>query len=769
MKAYAAIPELLTSRPRWINWRYEQRNPDPAVKPTKVPVDPKTGKLASVDDPSTWGTFADVCANMERGLPVHGIGFVLGDGIAGVDLDDPKGNTDTLALYGRITQQFQTYAEVSPSGLGLHLIFTHSDGATGGRRRGGVELYYTDRYLTFTGNVWNGQNEVRDCTAYGEILFNELGGGKLRGTDVDEPQTEEDSVIINRAANAANGEDFRRLWAGQWLTHPSQSEADQHMMNIIGFYTNNRAQAKRIFCMTELAKTLNRKAKPAYYLDLTVGRAFDQKIATADLKQVRIELADVLAKPAPTAAAPVSGKPNRLDPPPWPGGLLGEIASFVYAQAPHPVHDIAIVAAIGLMAGICGRSYNVNGTGLNQYLMLVAPTGRGKEAINSGISKLIQAVKGQANGSPADTALVPAADTFFGPEHISSQPALMKHLIEHPSFVSVVGEFGLYLKRISSERASANDVDLKKVYLSLYGKSGAGQSQRATIYSDKQKNTTAIQSPAVTLLGETSPTRFYELLNEDMIEEGLLPRFLVWEYDGDRTPLNPHAYAVQPDAGLVQRLRTLVVTSLDKNHQNMPINVALDQAAQAMTDEFEEFTRHKINELGSSPLAQLWNRANLKMLRLAAIGAVGMNPVAPVITSDIMAWAKTIVVRDVQAMFRKFDMGEVGDTREQKRMQLVVRLAREFLTDKSVGEKYKTKPAYHTAHIVPLAYLSKRTGGNNAFKSYPNRTAHTVLLDTVKTLVDIGSLIECAPAMLSSSVGSSQRAFMLDPALLHSE
>lgn len=307
------------------------------------------------------------------------------------------------------------------------------------------------------------------------------------------------------------------------------------------------------------------------------------------------------------------------------------------------------------------------------------------------------------------------------------------------------------------------------MYLSLYGKSGAGQSQRATIYSDKQKNTTAIQSPAVTILGETSPTRFYELLNEDMIEEGLLPRFLVWEYDGERTPLNPGAYAAVPDPQLVQRLRTLVVTSLDRNHQNVPINVALDPEAQATANEFEEFTRQKINELGSSPLAQLWNRANLKMLRLAAVGAVGMNPVAPLITPDILAWAKTIVVRDVQAMFRKFDMGEVGDTREQKRMQLVLRIMREFLSDKTVSERYRINPAFHAAHIVPLGYLSSRCAPNNSFKSQPNRSGHAVLLDTMKTLTDNGLVHDCAPAMVQSTTGKTQRCFMLDPSQMQSQ
>jgi putative DNA primase/helicase len=52
---------------------------------TKPPVDPKVGRYSSVDDPETWGTFAQA-----RAAAADGVGFVFtaGDGLAGVDLDD---------------------------------------------------------------------------------------------------------------------------------------------------------------------------------------------------------------------------------------------------------------------------------------------------------------------------------------------------------------------------------------------------------------------------------------------------------------------------------------------------------------------------------------------------------------------------------------------------------------------------------------------------------------------------------------------------------
>jgi hypothetical protein len=103
-----------------------------------------------------------------------------------------------------------------------------------------------------------------------------------------------------------------------------------------------------------------------------------------------------------------------------PPGLLGEIARFIHDAAPRPVPEIALAASIGLMAGICGRAYNISNTGLNQYVLLLAPTGTGKEAMASGISRLMSAVVTKESTK--------AAMDFIGPGDIASGQALLKYL-----------------------------------------------------------------------------------------------------------------------------------------------------------------------------------------------------------------------------------------------------------------------------------------------------------------------------------------------------
>lgn len=81
----AALPELLTAD-RWVCWR-SIPNPDPTKKPKKVPINPHDGAWGSSTDSATWGTFTEAAGWYLR-HDVSGLGVVLGDGWAGVDLDD---------------------------------------------------------------------------------------------------------------------------------------------------------------------------------------------------------------------------------------------------------------------------------------------------------------------------------------------------------------------------------------------------------------------------------------------------------------------------------------------------------------------------------------------------------------------------------------------------------------------------------------------------------------------------------------------------------
>ena len=138
----------LAAERRWVGARLEPRD----GRLTKVPYcasDPS--RKASSTDPSTWSDFAMARRTVESGrLPL--LGFMLGDGYVGVDLDKCRnaetGATEPWAL--EIIELLDSYAEISVSGTGVHII---AKGALppGGRRKGPIEMYDRARFFVMTG------------------------------------------------------------------------------------------------------------------------------------------------------------------------------------------------------------------------------------------------------------------------------------------------------------------------------------------------------------------------------------------------------------------------------------------------------------------------------------------------------------------------------------------------------------------------------------------------------------------------------------------
>src|SRR3972149_56503 len=150
------VPNELKSLPQWVLWKLEERN----GKPTKVPYQ-INGHQAKSDDPTTWSTFAKVVATYKRGK-YSGIGFMFADNeIVGIDCDHCIENGQITAEGQEWLKRFGSYAEISHSGKGLHVIVRGK--IPGERRRNGhFEIYETKRYFALTGNVLQGHENLRE-------------------------------------------------------------------------------------------------------------------------------------------------------------------------------------------------------------------------------------------------------------------------------------------------------------------------------------------------------------------------------------------------------------------------------------------------------------------------------------------------------------------------------------------------------------------------------------------------------------------------------
>ena len=205
---------------------------------------------------------------------------------------------------------------------------------------------------------------------------------------------------------------------------------------------------------------------------------------------------------APAAAQP----PASALPAPafgWPPGLVGRIAQALYAGAYSPVPDVAVAAAIALVNGVCGRAYRTySGKDLAIYIILVAQSGIGKDAIHEGIPELIK------------LANVPRAETLLRQSDFASGEALHKRLLASPGFLYLQGEFGRKLKRMSNPSDTPMQ-NFRTTLTNAYGKSFMEGKE----YSKEEDSKLGVAWPALSFLGETTPSTFLECLTPDMMED----------------------------------------------------------------------------------------------------------------------------------------------------------------------------------------------------------------------------------------------------------
>jgi hypothetical protein len=760
------IPAEMKQYRQWIVWRFEDTD---APKPTKVPYSPKTHKRVSVQDVQNWGTFEECIEILNQPNSMYaGLGFVLtkDDPYTFIDLDDSNGDTTVGDRQQLIYNEFQSYSEWSPSGIGCHIII--KGWIPSGRRRSKIEIYSDARFMTMTGNVIR-NSPINDFNQLINALYDQMGAGSTNAAAMygDSPQVIEDEAVLDMAATAVNGDKFRDLYGGDWQKHyESQSEADLALINIIAFYTQNREQIVRMFRASSLGK--RDKAQRSDYVKYMLGKCFDKMLPPLDMDGLRNRMEAFLAQNIAmlnrsqqnaiedetvpeeelATAEEVSallGKRSVYSVPP---GLMGEIAQYIYNSAPRQVPEIALAGALGLMAGITGRAYNTNtGSGLNTYTLVLAKTGRGKEAIASGIDNLISEV----------VKTLPQANEIIGPGDIASAQALLKYMSKgKSSFVSIVGEFGIYLKNMAAENASPHMQMLKRTMLDLYNKSGANKTVRPSIYADSEKNTAILHSPNFSVIGESTPHTFYGALTDDMIREGLLSRFTIIEYEGPRVAGNPDAKNVRPSMYLVDKLAQLCAYCQALNVQNKAIVVQMDSEAQSEMDRFNLYCDDQINNAKTEvedTLSELWNRAHMKALRISAQVAVGCEMTDPVVNRYMAVWAINIVMEDARNVIARFRSGEIVTSNvEQTKLTKMADTFKYYIESpwpKVCAQAGVNASRLHAERIIPYSFLSRRLLNVACFKNEP-RGATTAIKETLRTMVERGDIQEVSRATLAS-------------------
>ena len=257
---YDSIPSEMKKLKRWVLWKLIKNDKG---KTTKVPVNAKNGYGAKSNDPETWVSFEEAIEKVEY-FNCSGLGFMLGNGYFGIDIDHQLENKDLISEF---VDTLKSYTEISQSGEGIHII-CKGVLPVGNRRKGNIEMYDNARFFAMTGNLYGTFNEIADRTEEAKKLWSKYLDDVKPNVPSSayiykkpEPNRQigtmsqlNDEEIITKAKESQNGNLFTCLYYGQWEgLYPSQSEADMSFCSMLAFWcARDEVQMDRIFRSSKL-------------------------------------------------------------------------------------------------------------------------------------------------------------------------------------------------------------------------------------------------------------------------------------------------------------------------------------------------------------------------------------------------------------------------------------------------------------------------------------------------------------------------------------
>jgi hypothetical protein len=442
--------------------------------------------------------------------------------------------------------------------------------------------------------------------------------------------------IAREAVTLAEGNHYRSLYVTAWRAGLSVESEDE----IVGAVRNALAEGGN----AELSG-----ASPLFPVRRAMrarANGCDDELRSFDLShegpafvvfgefEGLTETAQVTAE---NESAPDEGEPSAFDLSSEPG-LLGDIARWSQVCAFRPVVEFAQPAALAVLAAMFGRRWATpTGLGLNLYLVAIAETGGGKDALLDAPRRLLAAA---------------GFRHLLGPGDFSSDAAIEKSLRSRPSQIMPLDEFGKLAQAMMGRNAPAFAKLAAKSILELYPRSGPGSEWTGKARASDEHDCAAepIHSPTLSLLGVSTPEGFFDGMSQSTLDDGFLNRLTVVRAGatGDRqrdparlTPPTALLDALREAHEASQPTGNLAEAAARNADAVPPMNFArwADDAAIAEIERVEAW-EDAATDAGRRGVA---GRTAEQVQKIATLRALSRSPSDPAVEAGDLRWAFSMV------------------------------------------------------------------------------------------------------------------------------
>lgn len=667
------VPLGMASLRQWICWRYV------GTDRRKVPFQ-FDGQPAKSNDPQTWGPLPD---STPAGF--EGLGFVFAPdgGIFGVDLDGcitPDGEIQLWAT--EILAQFATYAEISPSGLGIKLFGRGRIPGGVGRqakldnpavsdRAPAVEVYGRGRYFTVTGLRISEVLDLTDCQTALEALYARfwppsVGKGKeyqpaaLPASDVEQRAL----AYLAKVPPAVSGSGgHNQTFCAACVLVLGFGLSPERALPLLADW-NATCQPP----WTE--KDLQHKLTDAGKKEGPRGWLLDDRGYNGPDIDLRAMLASLTESSTdePAGSEPLIEFPQIcLDSMPW---LMRLAFDYVIETAIKPQSQLTLAALIAFFGAVFGRKVRDDyGTRTNVMTLGLAPSGAGKEHPRQVVKRLLD-----------DCGLL----LISGPERVGSHAGIVSSMAQHPVRLFQLDEIGRLLATMRDPRHAPHLYNVGTVLMQLY--SSAGTTWTGDAYADLNK-VKRINQPCVCVFGTAVPEGFYSGLTPENLSDGLLGRLIVFESAGYGSRQKPEDKP--PPAKLldgVKRWHKETATGNLNAVNPTPLRVEKTSEAVCRHEQYcdEVHGKHRAED---DVRAAVWSRAPEKEAKLALIYACcEARTMPPTITLAAVDWARGLVNYSTRLVLNS-SANVVSRNRYEEEKKRVWRKIVDGMTMRDLGRK----------------------------------------------------------------------------------
>jgi hypothetical protein len=335
----------------------------------------------------------------------------------------------------------------------------------------------------------------------------------------------------------------------------------------------------------------------------------------------------------PMPAKPVCDIPSHLLTIP---GKLGLMIDWTNATAMKPQPMFAVQAALALGSVAMGRKFRTtNDNWPSLFFLNIGVSGAGKEHAKTAIERVLRAAK--------FSTLSPASE-------YTSDSAIDSMLRTHPTHIAIIDEFG-YMLKTANAKNNTNGGTARKRLMEVFGRCGGTLQPKAfstATLTQAQRDGLGprhVENPALTVLGMTTPTPFYEAVGSGALTDGFLNRLIVVESDLGRQPARFVDQVEVPD-DLVRWVRECRVKGggdladiIDTAHSEVPVPVILDFSGEArrLFTELELRCIERMDDLETHGMAEMYSRVREIAMRVSLI--VAHSSEADVISAEHAQWA----------------------------------------------------------------------------------------------------------------------------------